>query len=190
MPELSNPEAIFLPPKHFLVSNAQPWPRGVEATEAKQSRLCERLSCNSAKQSSLRPDPPDATFASPRAEFCSPFAADVQTNAAPEHKRANREGFDSFVRYLANRTSAERDGDRTANGCNDFFSTQRSFVVGSGGKLLVSHLLCMETLDDDWDALRQSVPELRCAPPPSSEGGSPSQEAAIYGGCHIRRLPY
>ena len=40
-------EANFAPrPSIFLVSNAQPWLWGVEATEAKQS--------------SLRPDPPDA----------------------------------------------------------------------------------------------------------------------------------
>ena len=53
-------EANFAPPKHFLASNAQPWLWGVEATEAKQSRLGEGLRCNSAKQSRLRPDPPDA----------------------------------------------------------------------------------------------------------------------------------
>ena len=51
-------EANFTPSPP--ASNAQPWLWGVEATEAKQSRLGEQLSCNSAKQSSLRPDPPVA----------------------------------------------------------------------------------------------------------------------------------
>lgn len=69
--------------------------------------------------------------------------------------------FDAFVRYLDERSPAQTAKDRSENGCNDFFAPQVSWVQGVHGKTLVDHLLCLETLNDDWAALQAKVPSLR-----------------------------
>ena len=55
----------------------QPWPGGSEATEAKQPRLRGRPRCNSAKQSSLHPDPPVACKSKPPVLSAHPDIASI-----------------------------------------------------------------------------------------------------------------
>jgi hypothetical protein len=74
--------------------------------------------------------------------------------------------FDDFVARLASRTLDEVLQDREGNGCNDFYMPQRDYVVGPDGALMVTYLLCVERLEEDWAALQHTLPTLSAHPLP------------------------